>query len=623
MLQKEHNIMINKKHSTKLLLSALLLTMTNSIMSQLYVDSNTYIYNTNQVVYISQDLDLNAVSSFLYLRNEGQLLQGTTGSGANKGLGSLSVFQEGTVNNYAYNYWCSPVGNAASSTTENNPFGITQLGVPTTTTNTIAATMATNIYEGVSSLGALSIATNWIYKYLSSANYSDWISVGSISNINAGEGFTMKGTNGSDATVVDLVTNNVGSNQRYDFRGKPNDGTINISVATGMFTLTGNPYPSAIDLSAFLFSNTASIDGAAYFWEQDKTVNSHYLASYVGGYGTFSPISMTSNGIYVPAPFYKYDSSGNQIALPVATGNNFQRRFSPIGQGFMVYGMANAIIQMKNSFRVFVQEGAANFSKFEKKRGEKNNIESNFISAIPSISGFDYKTLDRLPVPQIQLNTITKTGLLLTMVLAFDPSATDAADFGMDATSSNEDLDEEVYFVIGSDSYVINTTSFNIDKKFPIGLRNSKDASFTINVNSVINLSAVENIYIHDKSNDSYQDIKNEVYTVTMPAGTNTSRFEITFKNGSLGIDDMSNQSNFLVRQDNTIKKLIISNPLQKEIASCGLYDFMGKIVFTKNQLGTDSSYMFSTLGLSDGFYIVKLTTMDKSEMGTKIIVKN
>jgi hypothetical protein len=32
---------------------------------------------------------------------------------------------------------------------------------------------------------------------------------------------------------------------------------------------------------------------------------------------------------------------------------------------------------------------------------------------------------------------------------------------------------------------------------------------------------------------------------------------------------------------------------------------------------------MFSTLGLSDGFYIVKLTTMDKSEMGTKIIVKN
>ncbi len=610
--------MIKRKHSVSLPLFVLLFIVSNSIMAQLFV-KNSYVYVSNQYLYGTQDLNLNTANSYLYLRKEGQLLQGTTGSGTNKGLGSLSVFQEGTVNNYAYNYWCSPVGGNIAAA-GNSPFGITQLGVPTTTIATTAATM-TNSLDGTAA--PLSIANNWIYKFLSSANYSDWISVGSASTINTGEGFTMKGTSGSDATIVDGVTNNPGSNQRYDFRGKPNDGTIDISVATGMYTLIGNPYPSAIDLSGFLFSNTASIDGIAYFWEQDKTVNSHFLTSYVGGYGEFAPISMTSTGVYTPAPFYTYDGAGNQIAATGATGTNFQRRFSPVGQGFMVFGTANATIQMKNTSRVFVQKGAANFSEFAKIKIRKTNVDSNFLPAIPSVSGFDYTTVSKLPVPQIRLNAITKSGLLLTMVLAFDPSATDAVDYGMDAKSSNDNLDEEVYFVIGSDSYNINTSNFDINKKFPLGLRNTTDATFSINVNSVVNLSAVENIYIHDKSNDTYQDIKNGVYTVAMPAGTNTSRFEIVFKNDVVGVKDLVNQNTFVVRQDNTIKKLIISNPLQKYIASCGVYDVVGKLNFIKNQLGTDSFYSFSTANLSNGIYIVKLTTIDKSEMGTKIIVKN
>jgi hypothetical protein len=59
-----------------------------------------------------------------------------------------------------------------------------------------------------------------------------------------------KGTSGTNTTTVNWVQNNPGE-QRYDFRGKPNDGTISITVLNLQFTLTGNPYPSAIDLSAF------------------------------------------------------------------------------------------------------------------------------------------------------------------------------------------------------------------------------------------------------------------------------------------------------------------------------------------------------------------------------------
>jgi hypothetical protein len=70
----------------------------------------------------------------------------------------------------------------------------------------------------------------WINKFTAAdSSYSDWIQVGSAATINA-EGFTMKGTSGTDNTTIDGVKNNSGSAQRYDFRGKPNDGTIDIPV---------------------------------------------------------------------------------------------------------------------------------------------------------------------------------------------------------------------------------------------------------------------------------------------------------------------------------------------------------------------------------------------------------
>ena len=82
-------------------LGLLLQTYANA---QLFVGTGTSIYVKNQVVYVSQDLELKDASSNFYLRNGSQLLQGTTVQGANKGLGNLSVFQEGSVNNYQYNY---------------------------------------------------------------------------------------------------------------------------------------------------------------------------------------------------------------------------------------------------------------------------------------------------------------------------------------------------------------------------------------------------------------------------------------------------------------------------------------------------------------------------------------
>ena len=588
--------------------------------AQLFVSANTNVLVNNEVVYVKQDVELNAATSNFYLRQDGQLLQGTSTAGANKGLGNLSVFQEGTTNNFQFNYWCSPVGGNVA-TAGNAPFGITQLKDITTLTNSNDATiLAANNYDGTAT--PFAIAPYWINKLVVATGYSNWAQVGSSSNLNAGEGFTMKGTSGTNSTSVNGVLNNPGNKQRYDFRGKPNDGTISIPVGIEQFTLTGNPYPSAIDLSAFLVGAT-STTGIAYFWEQDKTVNSHYIADYKGGYGTFSPISRQGSGIYVPATFYSYDGSGNE-GTATGTGVAYERRFCPVGQGFLIDGIANGTVEMKNSYRVFVKEGKINNSQFEKNANQnKSKNTSGYLNTIQSVSGFDYATVSLAPTPQIRFNTLMNNQGVRQLALAFIPEATDGVDRAMDAMSSSDDSAADVYFVLNDSEYVINALKFDSDKSIPIGFRNSGQANYKITVKEILNFTEVSNVYLHDKVGDVYYDIKNSFHEIILPSGVNNTQYELTFKNRTaLGIEEKAIQ-NFVVYQNNAEKSLTISNALLMDLDTCGLYDVAGKIIFSKKDLGTNACYKFSTSGLSNGIYIVKLATKDKIEVGKKIIIKN
>jgi hypothetical protein len=363
------------------------------------------------------------------LRDDAQLIQGTAGIGANKGLGNLSVFQEGNANNFQFNYWCSPVGNSETWTATNNSFGIKQLGIPTSITETTPAIiLASNIYDGTAS--PFKIAPYWIYKFINKTTYSDWVQTGSLSTIATGEGFTMKGSSGTNLTTVNTVQNNPdGKHQRYDFRGKPNDGTISIPVLSGELTLTGNPYPSAIDLQEFLTSET-NCTGVAYFWQQDKTQNSHFIADYKGGYATYS-----GSNIYVPAPFYKYDGTGKAVTGLNSNATIYERKYAPIGQGFMIKGLLKGNVQMKNKYRIFKKEELGNNSQFEKRANAKMlNTTADTASLI-------------------RFNTLLNNGPISQTVLAFNPLSTDGIDRFMDASSSN-DNPVNVYFLIGNKEYV-------------------------------------------------------------------------------------------------------------------------------------------------------------------------
>ncbi|MFV5703833.1 secretion protein, partial [Flavobacterium sp. XS2P12] len=158
---------MDSKLLKRTLLIVIGLFLQNNVNAQMYVSPNSYVFANNEVVFVKQQLELNAADSNFYLREDGQLIQGSElqrvePQSKNKGLGSLSVFQEGTTNNFQFNYWCSPVGGNIS-TAGNSPFGITQLKDIVDLTNSNNPTiLAMNNYNGKAS--PFSIAPFWINK---------------------------------------------------------------------------------------------------------------------------------------------------------------------------------------------------------------------------------------------------------------------------------------------------------------------------------------------------------------------------------------------------------------------------------------------------------------------------
>lgn len=592
----------------------LLVTMIPMLsLAQLHVSPNSYVYNNDRLLFVQNEVSL-AANGNIYLRNEGQLLQRNPATSTNRGVGNLSTFQEGTSNQYGYNYWCSPVG-IPSATPGNSAFGITLLQRPTTEVASTPATMLSNsAFDGVAN--PLQIAPRWIYKYLNATLYSQWLPVYNNSTILPGEGFTMKGTMGADMTSVLGVVNNPGSKQRYDFRGKPNSGDIVINVGNNQMTLTGNPYPSAIDLTEFL-TNALNTTGTAYFWEHDKSANSHLLANYKGGYGTFTPVSRGGLGIYVPAVFYAYDGSGNPNGT-VPGGANYARRFSPVGQGFLVMGNASGTTAvMRDQYRVYEKESIA-YSTFE--RGLAQTPIATFLPPIQSVSGFDYTTVSTLPVPQIRFNALLNNEGIRNTVLAFDDLATDGVDHAMDARSPDFDLPLDSYFVINNDRYVISVTTFDENKRMPIGISATATSNFKLTVSEFINFDPSQTVYLFDKNTGIYHNLVNEIFEMTIPQGTHNDRFEVTFTQNSLQTNSISS-SGFDVFQNNANQLLTILNPNLIDISEISVFDIAGKRIHENNEVTPANKHEIDTARLAEGVYIIKIKSNSHAEFAQKIIV--
>ncbi len=615
---------------------------------------DSYIYVKNEILYVKNEIALskNNVGDFeasIYLRDGGQLIQDGDDT-SNSGTGFLSVRQTDPVNHaYAYRYWASPVGK--SEGLGNNNFGVGLLYDHLEPANLTKALKTIPIPTREGRRGdannPMEISTRWLYTHL----YPGTEAEGNYQRINsgysapAGFGFTMKGVGESLA----------GYSQTYEFRGRPNTGEFSIPVGYedggGLMTLSGNPYPSALDLNKLFYDPENKRLGTFWYYDEDRTLGSHLYSGKPFGYGIFTVgpedtgFNPNSNlGIYVAQPFYIWNSAGGSTSS-TGTGDQINaRRFAPIGQGIMFVGDSLATkkpligfpkIKIKNSHRVFIKENNAS-SIFHRSAGEENtalhsdNEEGRGIYSLISASQLDPR------MPQMRLYVVFNDAVTRDLVLSFSNQATDGYDRGLDGHSPMG-LKTDAYFPIGTldnfSPFVIQAVKFEASKKVPI--------NFTLNKQTKIDVRLIEEVkkpyrqaYLFDKQENKYRALSiatNLSSSFYLPAGEHNNRFFITFYDPTLREDAIEYKglareailNNVTFFQNNPARQLEISNPESYNIKSAALYDMNGKRVAKELKPGNESSFSFYTGNLSDGVYLVKLITIENINIDYKTIVQN
>ena len=592
------------------------LTVTND--SYIFVDGNGFTAAPDVApLYVANEVNLTGADSKIYLRNEAQLIQDFgAATSTNSGTGQLSVYQTGTVNQWAYNYWCSPVGNNSAATGNENA----RVNLIDDATGLISSTDAafTTGFDG--SASPLTISDRWLWTYETADQYIDWAYVGATGNISPGLGFTMKGIGNAPT----------GGSQVYDFRGKPNNGTITNGVANGLNTLVGNPYPSAMDSALFIHDpqNQASITGTLLFWEQDNGVASHTLQEYRGGYYSFTINSAGTVITDTPAQFMTYDEDDNTFPLAIPTnGSKSAGRYIPIGQGFMVEGIAGtpgtpATVYAKNAHRVFAKESDGNSYFFRNSTDDGDNTtettsiqyQDNGLSIVPD----DFKRF-RINVDF----TANEAQYTRQLVLNFHESATAGFDYGLELIHS-EPTPSDAYFLL--DEKIYNGQAFPFEETLiiPLTIDIEQQQPLRFRIFDIQNFDESQGIYIHDIDNDTYVNLRNLDYELNIEPGNYSNRFEIVFTpEGTLGIDEFDVTS-LSIRQDNNNQELTVLNPTNLDVKTIELYDVSGRRVLSLPIDAVSDHYNLSTVSISDGAYIVKVATKSSTNLKSqKILVKH
>lgn len=526
----------------------------------------------------------------LYLRKGAQLLQGDKTTNLNTGSGNISVYQKGTSNAFDYNYWGLPVKVTGEKLQLND-----YIYEPISKTESRPAKLISAL-EGHSA--PLAISNRWIYTY-SGTSYSNWQYMGDHFDLLPGEGFSMKGVNGTNLTEIEDDKINAGAAQFYDFRGTLNDGKIELPIKKDQVLLVGNPYVSALDLDKFLIENTATT-GIAYFWDSKENGNSHYLADYEGGYGTYSP----GPGIYLPAVFKKY-SEGLETG---ETGRTYPRKVMPIAQGFMIIGKKDGIVHFQNSQRIYQKE----------------------------VQGVSLFKSSELAISSVILNIEMDSTYIRQLALAFNENSTVNEDHAMDAREMDE-VNNNINWSISEDDFLINVRPKKDQELIPLNIKLSKPTSLKFSVAEFNNFNP-DRLFVYDAKDDLYFGIKTGYLKLNLPEGDYKDRFFISFieklpsanpkTDLLLSEENTEKLPNILLNtidifQNNQLEQLEIKILYDTGLSNLQLYDLNGKLFLNQNFKSKEKEFNFSTGNLSNAVYIVKVKTTDNIELTKKIGIKN
>ncbi len=509
---------------------------------------------------------LHLINGDFRLLGESQLIQNSS-SNMNFILdGNLLVDQQGYASGYKFNYWSSPVSSDGTFSLSESKFDGTDSSV-----NPFAPTEllfnSSSPFNGIPSVldgfgnvtTALTINTQWIYKYLQGTGlYTDWVALDQYSNLNPGQGYTMKGSN-SPLTE-----------QNYVYFGAPNNGEYLLPINTGEQSLIGNPYPSAIDANRFINDNLLLFD-TLYFWV-DGGSTSHALTDYLGGYALYN----LTGGITpsIASPLINGIGTAGNITEP--------SQYIQIGQGFFVDAYGSGNITFSNSQRTFAVESA-----MEPRQDEASSNQ------------------------YIRLGYEDPEGFHRQLLLGFLSNSNADINYnaGYDATL-NQHRDDDLFFVIENDEEkkygIQGVGSFDETLEIPLGIQISETGTHQIMLDAVENFQ--HPIYLKDHELNITHNLSDSNFNVNLPTGHYLNRYSIVFEpEETLSIADETTSHIDVFYAGN--EHIIINNLKRLEIKSISVFNVLGQEVLQLNSNLNHQERLQIPFSKSKGIYLVQVET--------------
>lgn len=368
------------------------------------------------------------------------------------------------------------------------------------------------------------------------------------------------------------------------FAGKPHNGKISVPVIGGdASNLLGNPYPSALSADEFLTAavNNSVLDGTLYFWTHNSppansggptyaySPDDYAVYNLIGGVGTAAPSEISPN-------------AGNTPTGLIASG-----------QAFFVKGISAGTATFDDSMRI----AGGNSQFFRNSGGEAGRaIEKH----------------------RLWVSASNSEGAFKQMLLAYAEGATASFDRGLDGEFYSESGGLAIYILGAGRKLSIQSLGLPFDaaSSVPLGLKAGSAGIFTIAIDKLDGLFGSQDIFLHDKELEHLHDLKIAGYAFSTPAGTFDDRFEIVYRDDTLGTDGFQERNSIVAFKEGESVKVISS---RSRIIAVEICDMQGRIIYRKK--GFDAlAVTLDGIAAARQVLIVNVTTAENKKVSKKII---
>lgn len=362
------------------------------------------------------------------------------------------------------------------------------------------------------------------------------------------------------------------------FEGTPNNGEVTVPMqneANG-FNMVGNPYPSPINISAFLTENTGVIeDGSALYFFRKRNDTSASSPTYA----TITLAGYTANtaagGDTGDGVFSNPDNSAQWVINP--------------GQGFFVKADGGNLT-FNNAMRRPVNNGQF----FRTAQDETQQASRYWINMAGTNSEFS------------QMAVIYKEGKTLGI------------DYGWDGTALIGDGAVNLYSTAEEKALAIQARpAFQSDDVVNVGFRASQPGTYTMSLDHADGLFTTgQNIYLIDTVADVSTNLQESDYSFTTEGGQFDERFRIVYDQASLGNDTpVFNADSVVVYQNNGN---ITIDAGKTTIETVTVYDINGRVIYTDNNVNATAT-VIKNLHAAQQVLIVNVAT-EKGTVSKKIV---